>query len=166
MKKVYCYFDASVGSPHQGEIIRLWHRSWALKGWDVRMLSPRTLWRSPLLKNLPDWENQLDARRFLSLVKVGGGLLVHYDVINFGLKPSQFQLSFDAVSSGMIFMTGDTARSLRRRFNNKTRFKCLDYVIDFDEPDWSWASLVHFSTPTCAGIPKAQVIDNCGRSIC
>lgn len=167
MKKVYCYFEALAdGPPHQGELIRLWHRSWTRQGWDVRMLSPRTIWRSPLRRLLDQLtpKEKLLASRMISLVKVGGGLLVDYDVINYGLTPKMFRLSENTSSCGMCFMTHETAREMRKNWFNHMS-KWTDYVVDYDEHEWSDASLVHFSHAACGSRPKFEVIENCGRQI-
>lgn len=173
MKKVFCYFEALLdGPPHQGELIQLWHRSWKSRGWDVRMLSPRSARRSKLFRKIPsEWtlKRQLVTRQILALAEAGGGLLVDYDLINFGFLPRDFRLTdTDFYSAGLLYCTRDLAKQIRQDNDFQfffEQFALIEYTTCYNEPGWTWTSLVHFDSVSCEGRFKHEVIENCGRSI-
>lgn len=171
---MFCYFEALLdGPPHQGELIQLWHRSWKNNGWDVRMLSPRSARRSKLFRSIPSgWplKRQLVARQILALAEAGGGLLVDYDLINFGFRPRSFKLSdSDFYSPGLLHCTRSLAKQIRRDQNLQFFFEQFavvpGYTVSYDEPGWNNHSLVHFDTVSCSGELKHEVVENCDRTI-
>ena len=81
--KVYTYFDATEQRPEPAaRIIRLWERSWRARGWEPRILTPRTA------QDIFDFKDELEALlRFGPCRLERVGLLVAFNVVNFGLKP-------------------------------------------------------------------------------
>jgi hypothetical protein len=179
--EIYTYFDASLGIPHQGEIFFHWHRSWKRHGWEPRLLHPRT-WRShPLRKKLkfifdnPVIEPESKARvaSLMAFDSLGKSVLYSdYDVVNFGLEPGEVTTSM--ATNPHIYACrawgGFGIEGVRKMLEVLTELKrninlapSVPPLVEFDDPDWNVAPLVHFSRRVCKGVPKHLVVEACGR---
>lgn len=94
--KINTYFDTTYLGYSQGEIIRLWRDSWRRRGWEPRILNPRTFAHHPRRKEFlrkakgvtPSF-NSIDYYRlvrWLALAEAGGGWFCDYDVMNFDFR--------------------------------------------------------------------------------
>lgn len=93
----YCYFQ-EIGFPPQKDLLDLWARSWANRGWNPVILTEDDAKKSSYYeyvlaaaKRLPTVNDPLYSQanylRYCALHAVGGGLLTDYDVINYDLQP-------------------------------------------------------------------------------
>lgn len=103
MTPIYTYFDDTVASPGepQREILDLWQRSWASRGWKPVVLTPANAGFHPLYEKVTQHirqehrgPNPFDYEvacfhRWLALAQVGGGggYTCDYDVMNYSLPP-------------------------------------------------------------------------------
>lgn len=103
---VYTYFlhinDAAL------PVIALWKESWSAHGWNPVVLGPDDFKKFPKANdyhsaisklptiNTPDYEHSC-YHRWAAMAAIGGGLLVDYDVYNFGFKPSDLPEIQDSI---------------------------------------------------------------------
>lgn len=175
---VFSYFDASANVPDQGQVIRLWHDSWKRHGWTPRLLNPRNARLHPWFERAVDKlgaaiEAPNFARWFaLDRAASGTALFVHYDVMNFGLRPFRV--------TGPLSFYGEAcqgwSREALRFYLRHLRRPVTDGVpalirhrdplsVGFLALHWDRAPLVHFSREACNCKPKHRVILDCGRRI-
>ena len=180
---VFTYYDTSIPKPEpQGELLTFWSSSWRKAGWSPRILLPGHTVKHPqyeaLKQHSPGW------RKWLALALQGGGWMSEYDVINYGFT-SQDRRRMDGVilvdvdhvpcvvratmtGSDKIISAaiaeGGSARSYfqKRQFGKNTPKDC----VEFGNPGWQEAPLVHFSQRSCAAAgfaSKREAMLHCGR---
>jgi len=102
MTPIYTYYDDSVSATqaeNQREILDLWQRSWASRGWSPTVLGPEDAKPHPFYSTVTEHvkvehkgPNPLIYElacfhRWLALARRGGGFSSDYDVMNYGLWP-------------------------------------------------------------------------------
>lgn len=139
---VYSYFEPLIGF-HEDEVIALWKQSWSRHGWTPVILSEGQAQQLPFyidfaarahkFPTINPRAYELACYRRWAAMAVTGGLMVDYDVMNYGwtpamataaLKPNQLVFLEHRVPSGVL---GD-----RDAFTRAARFIC-DYKPDGDD---------------------------------
>jgi len=126
------FFDATDIVPGQGEIIRLWRDSWQSRGWEPRILNPRTFAYDPRRKiflerakrDATSQKSYYRLTRWLALAAAGGGWMCEYDVINFDLRTPMVSVSSKSFSPFNALAHLDKAAA----------DKVVDAFIGFERP--------------------------------
>jgi hypothetical protein len=123
---IYTYYDASVGINTQAELIRQWELSWARRGWEPRILTPRNAAQHPFYREFVSHINRLPTvnprkyenacyLRWLALDAAGGGWMSDYDVINFAMAPHTRAFPFEIPERNYVpCVSFSTAAGARR----------------------------------------------------
>src|ERR1044071_7936448 len=82
---VYTYFNADEAREGDGEMIRIWRISWTRRGWEPRILTPRSALTHPRYKEAV--ESHPEALRWLAFEQAGGGWISDFHCINYDLPP-------------------------------------------------------------------------------
>jgi len=105
-KIVYTYYEPIAGLQNQYEILEICKQSWVKYGWDFRIISEQQAKQHYRYEEYKKTISQLSSvnpnhydyhcyMRWLSMVVVGGGIMIDYDVINTGLSDSSLFHSQD-----------------------------------------------------------------------
>jgi hypothetical protein len=194
VKKIFTYFDTTYLFPEQGELIRLWRDSWKRRGWEPRILNPRTFAHTRRRKHFlekarqvaPDTLSYYRLVRWLALAEVGGGWFCEYDVINFSFQPQSAggSRSFSPGNSLVYLKSSEVKRVVRTFLANDfmiTDVRLFHYAdihidycpakhVDFGDAGWCNADTVHFGCDAIQSqfgfsVSKYRVVDSCGRTI-
>lgn len=113
--------------------------------------------------------------RWLALSAVGGGLLVDYDLINFGFSARKYlsrPRSREILLSPGFFHVGRQAANYYVKQFIAGVVDLPDYSnplgwasVNYGTEGWQKQPLVHFSTRACLWRPKHEVIESCGRAV-
>lgn len=192
--RIYTYFDCSPRAPGQGDVIRLWRDSWQHRGWEPRILNPRTFvahrWFKPLRKIVreccADPVDQIRRMRWLALAVAGGGWFCEYDVMNYGFTPPPRNPGFSARSyapgNPLVYLNKavcqDIVRCLLGGASEFRAFKeaCVycdcwvDHHVDYGSQFRDTSKTVHFDSDSILErhrlpISKAMVIEAFPRAI-
>ena len=185
-REIYTYFDASLDIPHQGEVFHCWYRSWKRRGWEPRLLHPRS-WRShpqrkemkkAMQEQFPD--DPVARARGMALLAIhmtGKPVLFSdYDVINFSLEPCALvnralnQPGVQAIQGFGAYGVLGTVQLIDLYIQGKAEYcekaKSTVRIATMDlygGADWHTRHLVHFSREACRGEQKHLVVESCGR---
>jgi hypothetical protein len=162
---IYTYYDSSDSAPErQGEWMRLWERSWRLRGWTPKILTARKARSSPFFSK----KLSVKSYPWLAFERVGGGWFCCINQINFGFAIREWEFvnpaAFYGASSFLIGTSAEGALGiLNYVLGKEVKIKSID-----DEPfpchskylarGWNEAEIVSFES--------IEDILNCGRSIC
>lgn len=164
--KIYTYFDSTPMLPGQGELIKLWAKSWTDHGWEPHILHPRTAVRHPRRREFNSWLEPFSPlvraklARWLAVDAADALWSCDYDVINVGFT-SGIARAVPASPNGFLADTDwciwRTTRPARRRI--------VKSVWGGTGGTWRRPAdlLVHFSTVGVLerhgpGVTKAEAI--------
>jgi hypothetical protein len=111
---VYAYYE-DLNRPEENKIIDLWRKSWEANGWSVMLMGDADTQHYPghtsflrSVSTLPSVNPQgydlACYKRWMAMVTFGGGLMVDYDVMNYGFTPEMTGKIKD--ENALIFLDG------------------------------------------------------------
>ena len=198
--KVFTYYS-EIDDAHYGlkpscesSLIQLWKASWSKHGWEPVVLTEKDAASHPKFEafsarvyrhptsNPREYERACFLR-WLAMVQVGGGVMVDYDVMNYGLQPGMFMsltpaklLLLDRYIPCAVAGHADAYRAACALFygyqphpgetqvsdmtilaRNRNAFGNWQVCYQYGLPGWEKAPLVHYATATMPR-PKAETI--------
>jgi hypothetical protein len=175
--EIYTYLDASLKIPRQGEIFFHWYRSWKRRGWEPRLLHPRTWRKHPYRHEFKkilaemfhdDLVEQARAMAMLAVDSTDKAIFFSdYDVVNFGLAPEDVDIKTAIFCKPFRWLWKSLVDDIVDHYRKLSKPPVVDLVpgcVPYGHPEWRSSSLVHFSRAACQGERKHLLVESCGRN--
>jgi hypothetical protein len=188
---VFTYFDQDPSLPDFSGVVECWRASWAQHGWEPAVLGRDQVTSHPLFPHLARHVLRLPSvnpplyevscyMRWAALDTMHGGLMVDFDVMNFGFRPLDLCASYPLLflhpgivpcavfcpapqrildmilayrPEEAITAHGKPHCSDQEMFrlpHNRSQISVQPECVEYRDLFWTTSPLVHFSTTNCA----------------